>query len=48
MWRIVDPALTQCGPTGSSPVHRYAVGSWGPKQADSLLPRGDEWFAPSG
>ena len=48
MWRIVDPALTECGPTGSSPVHRYAVGSWGPKQADSLLPRGDHWFAPLG
>ncbi len=48
MWRIVDPALTQCGPSGSSPVHRYAVGSWGPKQADSLLPRGDHWFPPLG
>ncbi len=48
MWRIVDPALSECGPTGTSPVHRYQIGSWGPKQADSLLPRGDHWFAPSG
>ena len=47
-WRIVQPALSQCGPSGSSPVHRYAVGSWGPKQADALLPRGDHWFPPLG
>jgi glucose-6-phosphate 1-dehydrogenase len=42
MWRIVDPALTDC-----DPVHRYPVGSWGPKEADRILGNGDSWFLPS-
>ena len=25
----------------STPVHAYAQGSWGPKEADALLPDGD-------
>ena len=44
MWRIVDPALKaeNCGP-----VYPYAVGSWGPEEADRILPDGDSWFPPS-
>ena len=44
MWRIVDPALQQenCGP-----VYPYAMGSWGPQEADRILPDGDQWFPPS-
>ena len=44
MWRIVEPALEEenCGP-----VYRYPVGSWGPQQADRILPDGDHWFPPS-
>ena len=39
-WRVVQPALDD--PT---PVHLYPRGSWGPKEADSLL-RGDHWHDP--
>ena len=44
MWRIVDPALQaeNCGP-----VYRYPVGSWGPQEADRILPDGDTWHPPS-
>ena len=44
MWRIVDPALKaeNCGK-----VYPYPVGSWGPKEADRILPDGDVWFPPS-
>jgi glucose-6-phosphate 1-dehydrogenase len=44
MWRIVDPALKveNCGP-----VYSYPVGSWGPKEADRILPEGGVWFPPS-
>ena len=42
-WRVVDPILT-----GDIPVHSYARGSWGPKQADALLPNGDVWHDPAG
>ncbi|MCU7821026.1 glucose-6-phosphate dehydrogenase [Kitasatospora sp. DSM 101779] len=41
-WRVVDPILG-----GVVPVHPYARGSWGPKEADSLLPEGDNWHDPS-
>jgi glucose-6-phosphate 1-dehydrogenase len=36
-WRIVDPALG-----GDPPVHEYERGSWGPKEAQALVP--DGWF----
>jgi len=39
-WRIVDPALDQHGP-----VHQYAPGSWGPKEADALIGEGG-WHQP--
>jgi glucose-6-phosphate 1-dehydrogenase len=44
MWRIVEPALQKenCGP-----VFPYPVGSWGPREADRILPDGDHWFPPS-
>jgi glucose-6-phosphate 1-dehydrogenase len=44
MWRIVEPALKEenCGP-----VYSYPVGSWGPAQADRILPDGEHWFPPS-
>jgi len=40
-WRIVDPVLGD-----AVPVHPYARGSWGPKEADRLLPPGDTWHDP--
>jgi glucose-6-phosphate 1-dehydrogenase len=41
-WRVVDPILG-----GVVPVHPYARGSWGPKEADALLPDGDSWHDPA-
>jgi glucose-6-phosphate 1-dehydrogenase len=42
-WRVVDPILG-----GVIPVHPYARGSWGPKEADALLPEGAVWHDPAG
>ena len=42
-WRVVDPVLGD-----ATPVTRYAQGSWGPKEADHLLPDGDTWHDPAG
>jgi glucose-6-phosphate 1-dehydrogenase len=42
-WKIVDPALGD-----ATPVHPYAKGSWGPKEADRLLPERDTWHDPAG
>jgi glucose-6-phosphate 1-dehydrogenase len=42
-WRVIDPVLGDV-----VPVHRYAKGSWGPEQADALLPAGDSWHDPDG
>ena len=36
-WRIVDPAI-QAG----TPLHEYAPGTWGPPEADALVPGG--WY----
>ena len=36
-WRIVDPALR-----GDPPVREYERGTWGPKEAQALIPGG--WF----
>jgi len=41
-WRVVDPILG-----GAVPVHPYARGSWGPKEADALIPRGETWHDPA-
>jgi glucose-6-phosphate 1-dehydrogenase len=42
-WRVVDPVLGNV-----TPVHPYAKGSWGPAEADRLLPGGDRWHDPAG
>ena len=42
-WRVVDPVLGD-----AVPVHPYPRGSWGPKEADRLLPNGDTWHDPAG
>jgi glucose-6-phosphate 1-dehydrogenase len=42
-WRVVDPVLGDV-----VPVHPYARGSWGPKEADKLLPDGDPLHDPAG
>ena len=41
-WAIVDPVLGDV-----TPVHPYAKGSWGPKEADRLLPNRDAWHDPA-
>jgi glucose-6-phosphate 1-dehydrogenase len=42
-WRIVDPVLGDV-----VPVHPYAQGSWGPKEADRLLAGRETWRNPAG
>jgi glucose-6-phosphate 1-dehydrogenase len=42
-WRVVDPVLGDV-----TPVHPYAKGTWGPKEADRLLPQRDTWHDPAG
>jgi glucose-6-phosphate 1-dehydrogenase len=42
-WKIVDPVLGD-----ATPVHPYPRGSWGPKEADRLLPARDTWHDPAG
>ena len=43
MWAIVDPVLGD-----ATPVHPYAQGSWGPKEADRLLTGREAWHDPAG
>ena len=40
-WQVVDPVLGDI-----VPVHSYPKGSWGPKDADALLPDGETWDDP--
>jgi len=42
-WRVVDPVLDT-----DLPVHTYPRGTWGPKEADALLPDGENWYDPEG
>ena len=44
-WRLFTPVLD-----GELPIHSYAAGSWGPREADALLERdGEQWTVlPSG
>jgi glucose-6-phosphate 1-dehydrogenase len=42
-WEIVDPVLGDV-----VPVHPYARGTWGPKEADRLLTGRDTWYDPAG
>ena len=41
-WRIVDGVLAD-----ASPPLVYEPGSWGPREADRVLARGDRWHVPS-
>src|SRR4051794_38912363 len=40
-WRVVEPILGD-----AVPVHTYAPGTWGPSEADALLPEGETWHDP--
>jgi glucose-6-phosphate 1-dehydrogenase len=40
-WRAVEPALH-----AALPVHPYAPGSWGPREADRVVPPGSRWHDP--
>ncbi len=40
-WRVVQPVLDDV-----VPVQPYARGSWGPAQADALVPAGEAWHNP--
>ena len=42
-WKIVDPVLGD-----AVPVHPYAKGSWGPNEAERLLPPRGYWYDPKG
>jgi glucose-6-phosphate 1-dehydrogenase len=41
-WRVVDAVLSE-----ELPLHTYARGSWGPKEADALLANGETWHDPA-
>ena len=40
-WEIVQHVLGDV-----SPLFSYEPGTWGPREADRLLPGGDEWHNP--
>jgi glucose-6-phosphate 1-dehydrogenase len=42
-WKVVDPILDD-----ATPVHPYDPGTWGPKEADSLIDGADRWHVPTG
>ncbi len=42
-WEVVDPVLDDV-----TPVHPYAKASWGPAEANRLLPEGESWHDPIG
>ena len=42
-WRVVDPVLGD-----AVPVHPYPKATWGPTEADRLLPSRDVWLDPAG
>ncbi|MGH9048429.1 MAG: glucose-6-phosphate dehydrogenase [Acidimicrobiia bacterium] len=41
-WRVVDAVLTTHGPS-----HPYVKQTWGPSEADALLPEGEFWHDPA-
>jgi glucose-6-phosphate 1-dehydrogenase len=42
-WRVVEPVLDDI-----TPLHTYGRGTWGPKEADALLPEHTTWHDPAG
>jgi len=40
-WRLVDPILQAWEGQSGPPIASYALGSWGPKEANELLARED-------
>jgi glucose-6-phosphate 1-dehydrogenase len=42
-WQVVDPVLGDV-----TPLHPYARGTWGPREADRLLRGRDTWYDPAG
>jgi glucose-6-phosphate 1-dehydrogenase len=40
-WAVIDPVLV-----APPPLHSYKRGSWGPKQADSLIAKHSHWYNP--
>lgn len=43
-WGIIDPILQGWEQSGEPPLERYAVGSWGPREADDMIGRaGTSW-----
>jgi glucose-6-phosphate 1-dehydrogenase len=42
-WQVVNPVLDDV-----TPLHPYARGTWGPKEADRLLQGRDTWYDPAG
>jgi glucose-6-phosphate 1-dehydrogenase len=40
-WHVVDGILDN-----ATPIHFYEPGTWGPSEADHLLPRGRSWLPP--
>ena len=42
-WRVVDPILDD-----ALPLHTYPQGTWGPKEAELLVPEGETWHDPTG
>jgi glucose-6-phosphate 1-dehydrogenase len=43
-WEVVQPVLSP----DIVPLHVYEQGSWGPGQANALLPKGETWHNPAG
>jgi glucose-6-phosphate 1-dehydrogenase len=41
-WRVVEPVLGPC-----TPLYEYAVGSWGPPEADRVMVNGGAWHNPT-
>jgi glucose-6-phosphate 1-dehydrogenase len=41
-WQVVDPILGD-----AVPLHTYPRNSWGPAEADRLLPEGETWHDPA-
>jgi glucose-6-phosphate 1-dehydrogenase len=42
-WQVVDPILGD-----AAPLYPYETATWGPKEADALLPPGETWHDPPG